>query len=229
VDDFVRPALERAITEAIGQGTSRTGYLVFYVDSQTNSPVLVFHYPTEEPDSQGYIRPQVKLELGSLTDQSPTGTHKLAPWVAEEFPEVFKDPYCEVVALAAERSFWEKATILHAEYHRPTDSPMRTRLSRDCYDVVLMAAHESGQRALADSSILHRVKEHKRTYFRSAWASYETAEPGTLRLVPPESRVGELKRDYRAMRPMFLEDPPSFDELLKNLAQLEECINRPDS
>ena len=170
VEDFVRPTLERAITEAIGKGPSHTGYLVFEVDSQTNSPVLVFHYPTEEPDSQGYIRPQVKLELGALTDQRPADTHKVASWVAEEFPEAFKDPYFEVVALAAERSFWEKATILHAEYHRPSESPMRTRLSRDCYDVVLMSAHESGQRALPDSALLKRVVEHKRTFFRSSWA-----------------------------------------------------------
>ncbi len=229
VEDLVRPALERAIIRAIGKEPSHTDYLVFQVDSHTNSPELVFHYPTEEPDSQGYIRPQVKLELGALTDQCPTGIHKVTPWIAEEFPEAFQDPYCEVVALAAERSFWEKATILHAEYYRPTDSPMRTRLSRDCYDVVLMAAHSSGQRALADLSLLDRVAKHKRTYFRSSWASYETAKPGTLRLVPPESKIGELKRDYQAMEPMFLEIPPSFEELLKDLARLENRINQSDS
>ncbi len=229
VEDRVRPTLERALTEAIGKSPSQPGYLVFEVDPQTNSPVLLFHYPTEEPDSQGYIRPQVKLELGSLTDQSPTGTYKVVPWVAEEFPEVFEDPYSEVVALAAERSFWEKATILHAEYHRPIESQMRTRLSRDCYDVVLMAAHESGQRALADLALLRRVAEFKHTYFRSSWARYETAMPGTLRLVPPESRIGDLKRDYQAMQPMFLETPPSFEEILKDLAELEERINHSDS
>ncbi len=229
VGDLVRPALEREITEAIGKDLSDAAYLLFYVDQQTNSPVLVFHYPTEEPDSQGYIRPQVKLEFGSLTDQSPTGTHKVTSWVAEEFPEIFQEPYGEVVALGAERAFWEKATILHAEHHRPANSPMRVRLSRDCYDVVLMAAHESAQHALADFSLLERVAEHKKTYFRSSWASYETAKPGTLRLVPPESRIGKLKRDYQAMRPMFLEVPPSFEELLKHLAELEKRINRPES
>ena len=106
---------------------------------------------------------------------------------------------------------------------------MRSRLSRDCYDVVLMGAHESGQRALTDSALLKRVVEHKRTYFRSSWASYETAKPGSLRLVPPESRIGELRSDYQAMRPMFLEVPPSFDELLQDLAKLEKSINQPDS
>lgn len=229
VEDQIGPALEGAIIEAIGPADSYSSHLVFEVDSQTHSPNLVFQYPTEEPLSQGYIRPQVKLELGSLTDQQPAGSHTVTPWVAEEFPEIFRNPTCEVVVLEAERSFWEKVTILHAEYYRPAQSPMRNRLSRDCYDVVRMAAHESGERALADLSLLDRVVKHKRTYFPSRWANYEAAKPGALRLVPPESRLGELKTDYQAMQEMFFETPPGFDELLKELAKLEESINQPDS
>jgi hypothetical protein len=229
VEGQVRPALEEAITEAIGPEASSSDHLVFQVDSQAHSPVLIFRYPTDEPDLQGYIRPQVKLELGSLTDQHPAGNHTVTPWVAEEFQEIFRDPNCEVVALEAERSFWEKVTILHAEYHRPAHRPMRNRLSRDCYDVVRMAAHESGERALADLPLLDRVVEHKRTYFPSSWANYDAAKPGTLRLVPPESRLGELKTDYQAMQQMFFEIPPGFDELLNELAKLEESINHPGS
>ncbi len=113
------------------------------VDEQTQFPVLTFYYPTDEPGAQGYIHPQVKLELGSLTDQRPIGDHTVTPWVAEEFPRLFMQPECHVVSLEAERTFWEKATILHAEYHRPQDKPMRSRLSRDCYDVCRIAQHES--------------------------------------------------------------------------------------
>jgi hypothetical protein len=229
VKDEVCPALEGAITKAIGSADSYSSHLVFDVDQQTHSPVLIFQYPTEEPLSQGYIRPQVKLELGSLTDQEPAGSHTVTPWVAEELQHIFSEPNCEVVALEAERSFWEKVTILHAEYHRPPEKPMRSRLSRDCYDVVCMAAHVSGKRALADLSLLDRVVEHKRTYFHSNWANYEDAKPGTLRLVPPESRLGALKTDYQAMQEMFFETPPGFDELLSELAKLEKGINQPGS
>jgi len=79
------------------------------------------------------------------------------PELADKF--VFKEPECRVVSLEAERTFWEKATILHAEYHRPQDKPMRNRLSRDCYDMCHMAEHKSGQRALTDSALLESVDE----------------------------------------------------------------------
>lgn len=65
------------------------------------------------------------MEFGSLTDQRPVGTHPVKPWVAEEFPKQLEDFRCELVALELERTFWEKATILHAEHHRERTKPMR--------------------------------------------------------------------------------------------------------
>jgi hypothetical protein len=35
-----------------------------------------------------------------------------------------------------------------------------------------------------------------------------------------------LRRDYQAMRDMYLSEPPRFDEILAILAELEERINR---
>jgi hypothetical protein len=49
--------------------------------------------------------------------------------------------------------------------------------------------------------------------------------PGTLRLMPSESRLGELGEDYAAMRPMFMGEPLSFDEILAILREAERVIN----
>ena len=225
VKENVLPVLEQAIQDVLGNPGAGHGYLAFKEDEQTQSPVLTFRYPTNEPDAPGYIHPQVKLELGSLTDQRPIGDHTVTPWVAEEFPNVFKEPRCRVVSLEAERTFWEKATILHAEYHRPQDKPMRNRLSRDCYDICHIAEHESGQRALTDLALLKSVVEHKQTYFRSVWANYDTAKPGTFHLVPPNHRLSDLRTDYQQMHEMFIEEPPPFDELLRQLNEIEDKIN----
>lgn len=226
VDQQVRPALEKAIQDVLGPLPHAATYLAFTLDDQTHSPVLTFRYPTTEQDAQDYIRPQVKLELGSLTDQRPVGDHTVTPWVAEEFPAIFASPSSRVVALEVERIFWEKATILHAEYHRPADKPMRSRLSRDCYDVFMMTAHPAGQRAMKDLDLLARVVRHKRAYFQSAWAHYDTAQPGSLRLVPPAHRLADLKADYLQMGEMFTETPPPFDDILKQLRKTEDAINK---
>jgi hypothetical protein len=120
VRNQIAPAMEAAVTGVLGK--SERTWFEFLTDPNTNSPVLLFHYPSSQPDGFDYLKRSVKLEFGSLTDQQPTGRHPLRPWLADVLPDAFPEWRCEVVALEVERSFWEKATILHTEYHRPWHS-----------------------------------------------------------------------------------------------------------
>ncbi|MBI1291591.1 nucleotidyl transferase AbiEii/AbiGii toxin family protein [bacterium] len=220
----VLPVLEERLNQALGEPTRGAAHLEYKIDPGTDSPVVNFLYPTTMTDG-GYIEAAVKLEFGALTDQRPTGSHPIAPWVAEDFPKLFATTSTSAVVLEAERTFWEKATILHSEYHRPAGKPMRSRHSRDLYDLVALANHEAGKRAIQDHALLKRVVDFKDRYFRSSWSSFEAARPGTFRIVPPDHRLAELRADYRQMRPMFLEAPPAFDELIEELRKIEGRIN----
>ena len=71
-----------------------------------------------------YITPRVKLELGARGDPWPTEEKVIRPYAAEDYPDFFEDPDCTVTVLSAQRTFWEKATALHAEAHRPAESPL---------------------------------------------------------------------------------------------------------
>ncbi len=225
VEEQIQPILENAICKAIGSPGSNESHIIYSFDQTTKSPVLIFKYPTKESNKHSYIHPQVKLELGSLTDQYPIGKHTIKSWTAEEFPDEFKESNFQVVALNAERTFWEKATILHFEHHRPQEKKMRPRLSRDIYDLCCMAVHESGQRALKDLDLLESVVNYKNQYFRSSFANYDKAKPGTFRLVPKSHRLPDLKSDYQQMKEMFYEDPPNFEDLLMQLKKIENAIN----
>jgi len=70
------------------------------------------------------------------------------------------------------------------------------------------------------------VVRHKSRFFASSWASYGTAVPGTFHLLPAEHRHEALARDLAAMRPMFLDEPPSFMQLLAQLETAEMELNR---
>lgn len=82
------------------------------------SAVAHFEYPTAPEASFEYLRREVKLELGALSDQRRTGHHAARPGVVDDFPAAFPDWRCQVAALELARAFWEKATILQAEHHR---------------------------------------------------------------------------------------------------------------
>jgi hypothetical protein len=223
VRDRFQPAMTRHIAANL-PGLPATA-LTFEVDEATHSPVLLFAYP--RAGQTGSLHPQVKLEFGSLYDQRPTGTHPITPLTAQVFPQLFREPSCPVVALEAERTFWEKATLLHAEYHRPPDKPLPVGMSRHHSDLAELGRHEAGQRAVGDLALLARVRTHKQMYFRSAWAHYETAAPGSFRLVPPPERRAAIERDYRGMADMFIVEPRPFDLVLSDLGKLEQQINAP--
>jgi hypothetical protein len=220
------PELERIARESLGEPSDGPSWMEFQVNEETHSPVVLFHYPSNEPTGFEYLRRSVKMEFGSLTDQRPAGKHTIRPWVAEEFPAVLADFQCELVALELERTFWEKATILHAEYHRDAAKPIRYRFSRHYSDMSAMAEHAEAASALANDDLRQRVADWKSRFFAANWARYDLAKPGTFHLAPPEFRTTELDRDYRAMRPMFLNEPPPFETVVKALSDLENRINQ---
>jgi hypothetical protein len=220
----VMPLLESAIIDVLG--SAPTGkWLHYKLDADAKSPIVYFRYPTSQSHGFDYVRREVKLELGTLTDQQPTGRYPIAPMVASVFAALFSDWQCEVVALELQRTFWEKATILHAEYHRPADSPTPDRYARHYFDMVRLLAHADAPQFLADKTQCERVVGWKSRVFARGWARYDLAGHGTFRLVPPVARQADLARDYATMRPMFMTEPPSFDVLLRELGNAENTIN----
>ncbi len=165
--------------------------------------------------------------MGARSDHWPAGHYEITPYAAEEFPDYFVNPTCRVKVLEVERTFWEKATILHMEYHRPEGSATgRERSSRHYYDLYKLAVGGVTQRALERLDLLGRVVEHKKLFFRSGWAKYDDARAGHLRLMPAEHRSAALRADYERMRDMFFGERPPLEEVLDRLSKLEAEINQ---
>lgn len=102
---------------------------------------------------------------------------------------------------------------------------MRDRMSRHYYDTYQMAQKGVAQKALDNVALLEQVVRNKSLMFRDAKASYGTAALGNLRLLPHSENIENLKRDYGAMEEMFMVDPPTFEDVLNGLKQLEEQLN----
>jgi len=218
--------LERTVSDVLGARAEP--YLDFEIDATTESPVILFRYPTTQQSGYEYLRRSVKLEFGSLTDQQPADHHPVRPWLADDQPSLFSDWDCQVISLEVERTFWEKATILHAESNRPDDRPTPARFSRHYADVAALAKHPLGAQAVAMHDLRVRVVEWKSKFFASTWARYDLARPGTFGILPQPARVAALQADHRAMRDMYLGDSPEFSAIIAVLEELDHEINRAD-
>jgi hypothetical protein len=172
------------------------------------------------------ILPEIRLELGPLAAWVPNEWRTITPYAAEHLPHLFKHPRTLVRTISAERTFWEKATILHQEAHRREESPSPARYSRHYYDLYRLHCSPIRDRALGKLELLEEVVEFKMKFYRCSWARYEDAKPGALRLLPPSSRFASLSKDYRLMQAMLFGTVPKFEEIMSGLADLEETINR---
>lgn len=185
--------------------------------------VINISYPSSFTDD--YLRSEIRLEIGPMAAWSPHQQYQVTSLAAKAFPDQFKDAFCDVNVILAKRTFWEKATILHAEAHRPDTSKQPMRYSRHYYDLAKLASSDIKEQALDDMVLLADVVEFKKRFYQSSWANYQTAKPGSFKLLPNESVLQELSKDYQAMRNMIYGDYPKFDELVEILSDLERAIN----
>ncbi len=218
IRESLLPALSAKMESILGS-TGDWSIEVDPLDTQT----LLFHYPQAGTSELSYIKPSVKIELGARSDHWPRETKAIRSYLGESMELPIGD--ATVQALAAERTFWEKATLLHAECHRPPEKAMPTRYARHYHDMARLAESPVAEKALDDIELRKRVVAHKSVYFRSASAHYDLAVPPTFRLIPDDSRLAELQKDHDAMAQMFFQPPPPLSEILETLRILETKIN----
>jgi hypothetical protein len=143
---------------------------------------VLFLYPSAAA-THDYIAGRVVLELGTHAEFVPHGSFTIRSFVAEQFPALVDEPDIRVEALLAKRTFWEKATILHAEFYRDPEKPLPPRYSRHYYDLARMAESAIRDEALADMGVVsHIICRSSLTLFVVFLCAWERAKRSRLGL-----------------------------------------------
>jgi hypothetical protein len=175
--------------------------------------------------STGAIHPRIRLEIGPMAAWIPNEQREIQCFAASYFPQLFSRATTSIRTILAERSFWEKATILHQEAHRSVEKLLPPRYSRHYYDLYRLSRTTIHEKAVSRMELLREVVEFKMRFYRCPWARYEEAIRGSIRLLPPEFHVAELRKDYFTMQSMLFGQIPSFEEIMRGLEVLEKEIN----
>lgn len=211
----LKPLMESDFADSLVDG------FVFRIE-EDDPQTLCVDYPRSFSDAS--ILQTIRLETGALAAWTPTQVAEISPYIAQEYPDSFREPCTPVLAVAAERTFWEKATILHKEAFR-SNGRLPDRYSRHYYDIYRMCQSAVKDNALADFGLLKKVVEFKMRFWRSNAARYDLCKPGTIRLVPPNDQLQRVHDDYSRMRNMLFGDIPTFTEIMASIASLEAEIN----
>lgn len=223
ITESLFPTVDQALTNSL----STNRWSVELVADDNDNQQILFSYPRSALTlDSSYNPPRVRIELTARTDNHPSQPATIVPYVAESFPDAMSDSSVNVKVLKIERTFWEKATILH-QFHFQSD-PGRVALgfSRHYYDVYQLVERGYSESALKDVSLLSEVAEHKNIFYRQQWARYDLARtPRTLELLPHSDIESTIAGDYRAMQEMIFGAAPNFEQILSTLRGLKERIN----
>jgi Nucleotidyl transferase AbiEii toxin, Type IV TA system len=178
----------------------------------------------------GYVRPAVLLEFGARSTGEPAEHHQITCDISDALPDL-QTPIANPRVMRAERTFWEKATAIHAyclrETFRGGDRYARHWYDLDCLDQVGIAAA-----AISDRDLASDVATHKQHFFRENDKSgdvidYAEAISGSLCLIPTGEARKALERDYNQMLDAGLvqSNAATFEKLMGRLSSLQDRAN----
>lgn len=218
VQEVIAPRLSAALHSI----TSSGGMLTV----NDEGDLLKLQFPTALKSDQGFRGNWILVEFGGRNTTLPSGPHRIEAIAASYIADV-KFPVADVTTLAPERTFWEKATLIHVECNRQRPTTPE-RLSRHWYDLYMLAGNEIGRSAMADRALLEDVVKVKKVFFNASYAHYDACLEYRFQLVPSAALLTQLENDYLAMiaSGMFTAPPSEFREIMARLKQLEDSINR---
>ena len=212
------PQMEKDMSSMIGRAVS-----VKMDPDDKEQCTVSFFYP--HVFNTNYLRQEIRLEIGPLAEWVPSHPVTISSTAAEQFPNTFKQSGTVVSVVDVERTFWEKVTILHKTASSYEQKGIPIRYARHYYDLYQMSRSRVKEDAFSRKELLEQDVKFKLKFYYAKNASYETAQFGTVRLVPSEAAIKDLSIDYEHMKDMIYGEKPSFDEIMKSIATLETEIN----
>ncbi len=227
IHDELLPLLRQRFSELL-PGSDDWNLVPAPLEDDPDGQTLLFIFPGTLMNTAPYLRADVKIEMGARSDIEPSEAISIRPYLSDAFPDVMGKCDFTVNALAPERTFWEKAMLLHEEQLRPEGKQWKrkARMARHYYDLWCLITKGVGERAVAREDIFERTAAHRRIYFKWSWVDYDTLRQGSLSMLPSENRVTAWRQDYNAtVENMFFGEIPGFDEVLKVIGGFERSFN----
>jgi hypothetical protein len=174
-----------------------------------------------------YLPDRVKIEFSVRSQKDPNESRFMHTMLNSYFPnEIYGEEPFEVATMHPKKTFIEKILLLHEEYNREDEVTMRTyRMSRHYYD--LCQINKDYSNALSDISFIEDIIEHRKLYSRLRHFDYSTLCIGKISLIPPESILIKLKRDYDEMaKEMMYGHVPTFTEVVDVVRTIQDAFNQ---
>lgn len=176
----------------------------------------------------GFVSPEVLVEFGGRATGEPREQRTVECDAAALIPET-AFPSASPFVMRPERTFWEKATLIHVFCKQRQRKG--ARLSRHWHDLVRLDDAGYAEPAMVDRGLAISVAQHKAMFFPEnadgVWIDYSAAVTGDICLIPDGDASDALADDYAQMLGdgMLHDDAEPFTRLMERCADIEARAN----
>ena len=221
--------IEQTVQPVIEQALVASGLQAALSLAGKDNDKLIIAYPATKKGT-GYAAATIQLEFGARATGEPHQRHHVACDIAPLIDGV-TFPTAQPLVMAAERTFWEKATAAHVYC---LQGRLRgDRYSRHWYDLAALAKTTHFASAASNHELARQVAEHKSMFFAEkdvdgGKVDYFQATSGDLRLIPQGPSLDALEKDYAAMLEdgLLAFEQPTFETVMASCAAIQDEINR---
>ena len=194
-------------------------------DTTADPQIIELNYQTLfAEDENTYIKEKVLIEIGSRSLIEPSKNIEIRSIIANSYPQSsFADPLTPVPTVIPQRTFLEKAFLLHEEFQKPAENIRVERMSRHLYDLERLMDTDFAQSALENISLYKSIVDHRSKLTAISGIDYSTHSPDTINFVPPDFIIENWRNDYSFMQAnMIYGESLPFGILIERIKKLNE-------
>jgi len=207
-----------------------SGYSVAVAETEdtTKDPQIIELHYNSLFNVGSYIQEKVLIEIGARSLIEPSRDVSLRSILANTFPDaIFADDYYSIPTVVPQRTFLEKAFLLHEEFQKPAEKIRVDRMSRHIYDLEKMMDTNFAIDALNDKELYNAIVAHRSALTKMKEVDYSTHNPDKINFVPPLNVIDLWKADYESMQNnMIYGQSLPFDKLIERIKELNERFGK---
>lgn len=189
---------------------------------------IYIQYRSVLPSFLDYIKPMIVLEVGARSLMEPSIELEVGSIIEATLPQINTDiVHVKATTAAPQKTFLEKAFLLHELFSVAHDTLPANRRSRHLYDLNRMMDRDFAIEAIRDDALWAHIQHHRERFTSIIGVDYSGDIRKRICLIPPEKHIDDWKKDYQYMcESMIYGKKPTFEELLNSMKVLQKLFRK---
>lgn len=179
--------------------------------SDQDPTIILLDYASLTEIKNDYTKAQIKIEIGVRAMMEP---YEIRPVSSLLSQHLNINEAVGVSTVLPQRTFWEKAFLLHELFQRPVEKMEIARMSRHWYDLHYLIKAGFAEKAMQDKALFEAIRNHRKVFTKVPGVDYDTLSPKAFGLFPPPEKKPDWDTDYKKMVESYIyRDAPALEDL----------------